>query len=116
MYDIAILWDWFAFAVRWLHVITAIAWIGSSFYFIALDLGLHRDRNLKSGADFIPVLYVHDISISVRLRTVQFNFNPYVRKNKPITPENAKSLGSSPQHTRIVHIGSLSAYTSRRAS
>jgi len=37
--------------VRWLHVITAVAWIGSSFYFIALDLGLHRDRNLKSGAD-----------------------------------------------------------------
>jgi uncharacterized membrane protein len=32
-----------AFAVRWLHVITAIAWIGSSFYFIALDLGLNRD-------------------------------------------------------------------------
>jgi uncharacterized membrane protein len=32
-------------------VITAIAWIGSSFYFIALDLGLHRDRNLASGAD-----------------------------------------------------------------
>ena len=43
MYDFAILWDWLAFAVRWLHVITAIAWIGSSFYFIALDLGLNRD-------------------------------------------------------------------------
>ncbi len=43
MYDIAILWDWLAFAVRWLHVITAIAWIGSSFYFIALDLSLNRD-------------------------------------------------------------------------
>ena len=43
--------DWLEFAVRWLHVITAIAWIGSSFYFIALDLGLHRDRNLASGAD-----------------------------------------------------------------
>ncbi len=43
MYDVAILWDWLAFAVRWLHVITAIAWIGSSFYFIALDLGLNRD-------------------------------------------------------------------------
>ncbi|MEM9433014.1 MAG: urate hydroxylase PuuD [Pseudomonadota bacterium] len=42
MYDLAILWDWFAFAIRWLHVITAIAWIGSSFYFIALDLGLNR--------------------------------------------------------------------------
>lgn len=43
MYDFAIFWDWIAFAVRWLHVITAIAWIGSSFYFIALDLGLNRD-------------------------------------------------------------------------
>ncbi|MCR8549134.1 urate hydroxylase PuuD [Salipiger sp. P9] len=42
---------WVEFAVRWLHVITGIAWIGSSFYFIALDLGLHRDRNLASGAD-----------------------------------------------------------------
>lgn len=38
-----VLWEWLAFAVRWLHVITAIAWIGSSFYFIALDLGLNRD-------------------------------------------------------------------------
>lgn len=37
------MWDWLAFSVRWLHVITAIAWIGSSFYFIALDLGLNRD-------------------------------------------------------------------------
>ncbi|MCT4608922.1 MAG: urate hydroxylase PuuD [Pelagimonas sp.] len=51
MYDIAAIGAWAEFAVRWLHVITAIAWIGSSFYFIALDLGLHRDRNLESGAD-----------------------------------------------------------------
>lgn len=51
MYDLAAFGAWAEFAVRWLHVITAIAWIGSSFYFIALDLGLHRDRNLKSGAD-----------------------------------------------------------------
>lgn len=36
------IWEWLAFAARWLHVITAIAWIGSSFYFIALDLGLNR--------------------------------------------------------------------------
>ena len=41
--------DWAEFAVRWLHVITAIAWIGSSFYFIALDLGLWRDRDLPEG-------------------------------------------------------------------
>ena len=51
MYDLLALGDWLEFAVRWVHVITAIAWIGSSFYFIALDLGLHRDRNLESGAD-----------------------------------------------------------------
>ena len=51
MYDAVLLMEWAEFAVRWVHVITAIAWIGSSFYFIALDLGLHRDRNLESGAD-----------------------------------------------------------------
>ena len=51
MYDWVVLWEWVEIAARWLHVITAVAWIGSSFYFIALDLGLHRDRNLVSGAD-----------------------------------------------------------------
>lgn len=51
MYDWVVLWEWVEIAFRWLHVVTAIAWIGSSFYFIALDLGLHRDRNLASGAD-----------------------------------------------------------------
>lgn len=50
MYDLAIMWDWFAFAVRWLHVITAIAWIGSSFYFVALDLGLKKVPHLPVGA------------------------------------------------------------------
>lgn len=50
MSDFAIFWEWFALAIRGLHVITAIAWIGSSFYFIALDLGLvHRDH-LPKGA------------------------------------------------------------------
>ncbi|NDV01878.1 urate hydroxylase PuuD [Pseudoroseicyclus tamaricis] len=51
MYDWVLILEWIKFAVRWLHVITAIAWIGSSFYFIALDLGLHRDRKLETGAD-----------------------------------------------------------------
>ncbi len=50
MYDFAAFWDWAAFAVRWLHVITAMAWIGSSFYFIALDLGLRKAPDLPSGA------------------------------------------------------------------
>ena len=42
--------SWAEFAVRWLHVITAIAWIGSSFYFIALDLGLRKHDQLPAGA------------------------------------------------------------------
>ncbi|WP_299850252.1 urate hydroxylase PuuD [uncultured Roseovarius sp.] len=50
MHDFAIMWDWIGFAVRWLHVITAIAWIGSSFYFVALDLGLRKVPHLPAGA------------------------------------------------------------------
>ena len=41
-----IILDWAELALRWLHIITAIAWIGSSFYFIALDLGLRQSKNL----------------------------------------------------------------------
>ncbi|MGH1368700.1 MAG: urate hydroxylase PuuD [Maritimibacter sp.] len=41
--------DWLEFAVRWLHVVTAIAWIGSSFYFIALDLGLRPSTDRREG-------------------------------------------------------------------
>ena len=50
MYDLAVVWDWIAFSVRWLHVITAMAWIGASFYFIALDLGLRKAPNMPAGA------------------------------------------------------------------
>lgn len=50
MLDFAIFWDWLSFAVRWLHVITGIAWIGSSFYFVALDLGLRQRPGLPAGA------------------------------------------------------------------
>ena len=49
MYEYAIIWEWLSFAVRWIHVITAIAWIGSSFYFIALDLSLQKRANLPDG-------------------------------------------------------------------
>ena len=44
-----ILFEWLEFAVRWVHIITAIAWIGSSFYFIALDLGLKKNSSLPYG-------------------------------------------------------------------
>ncbi|RWH78448.1 MAG: cysteine desulfurase [Mesorhizobium sp.] len=50
MMDFAIFWDWLSFAVRWLHVVTSIAWIGSSFYFVALDLGLRQRPGMPVGA------------------------------------------------------------------
>ena len=48
MYDWVVLWEWVEIAARWTHVITAIAWIGSSFYFIALDLGLRKTPSLPA--------------------------------------------------------------------
>ncbi len=38
----AYLLDWANLLLRWLHVITAIAWIGSSFYFVLLDNSLSK--------------------------------------------------------------------------
>ena len=43
---VPILIEWLETAFRIAHVTTAIAWVGSSFYFIALDLGLRRDGPL----------------------------------------------------------------------
>jgi uncharacterized membrane protein len=45
-----VLWEWLSLAVRWLHVIAGIAWIGSSFYFVHLDLSLARRDGLPAGA------------------------------------------------------------------
>src|SRR5207302_4496965 len=39
-------WDWGNLLFRWLHVVAAIAWIGTSFYFIALDN--HLDPRARS--------------------------------------------------------------------
>ncbi|MEA3117601.1 MAG: hypothetical protein QOI13_871 [Paraburkholderia sp.] len=37
--------DWLSLAIRWLHVVTAIAWIGESFYFVALDNSLKKPKH-----------------------------------------------------------------------
>ena len=37
-----IVFDWLSLIVRWIHVITGIAWIGSSFYFMWLDAHLAK--------------------------------------------------------------------------
>ncbi len=36
----AYLLDWIGFLLRWAHVVTGIAWIGASFYFVGLDSSL----------------------------------------------------------------------------
>src|SRR5262249_41525737 len=45
----AVLTEWLSLVVRWLHVIAGIAWIGSSFYFIHLDLSLKHRPDLPAG-------------------------------------------------------------------
>jgi len=46
----AYLFDWLNLLLRWAHVITAIAWIGSSFYFVLLDNSLSAPDE-KFGTD-----------------------------------------------------------------
>ena len=41
--------DWLNLLARWLHVIAGIVWIGSSFYFIALDNHLRPPRDAEEG-------------------------------------------------------------------
>jgi len=50
----AYLLDWVNLLLRWVHVITAIAWIGSSFYFVFLDNNLLKPNSpdlLEKGVD-----------------------------------------------------------------
>ena len=41
--------DWLNLLVRWAHLIVGIGWIGTSFYFIALDLSLRRRETMREG-------------------------------------------------------------------
>lgn len=45
----SILTEWASLMLRWLHVVAAIGWIGSSFYFIHLDLSLKPHADLPEG-------------------------------------------------------------------
>jgi uncharacterized membrane protein len=44
-----VLTEWLSLIIRWLHVVAGIAWIGSSFYFIHLDLSLKPRADLPDG-------------------------------------------------------------------
>ncbi|MGA7326921.1 MAG: urate hydroxylase PuuD [Rhodomicrobium sp.] len=45
-----ILWAWGEAFLRWAHVIAAVGWIGSSFYFVHLDLSLRQRPSLPPDA------------------------------------------------------------------
>ena len=49
--------DWANLLLRWAHVIVAIAWIGSSFYFVFFDSSLTppQDEQLKRDGVSIPM-------------------------------------------------------------
>lgn len=40
--------DWVNLLLRWAHIITGIAWIGTSFYFVMLDNSLEKPRDAES--------------------------------------------------------------------
>lgn len=41
--------DWLNLVLRWAHLVVGIGWIGTSFYFIALDLGLRKQKGAPAG-------------------------------------------------------------------
>ena len=45
----AFLADWLNLLFRWAHLVAGIAWIGTSFYFISLDLALRKRETMPQG-------------------------------------------------------------------
>ena len=41
--------DWLNLLIRWAHLIAGIGWIGTSFYFVALDLSLKKREKMNPG-------------------------------------------------------------------
>lgn len=41
--------DWLNLLLRWAHLVVGIGWIGTSFYFIALDLSLRKREKMNEG-------------------------------------------------------------------
>ena len=66
----AYLADWFSLIVRWLHLITGIAWIGASFHFVFLDNSLETPDEDKRKQGIKGELWsIHGGGI--------YNFNKY---------------------------------------
>ncbi|ROZ76170.1 urate hydroxylase PuuD [Ramlibacter sp. WS9] len=69
------LFDWANLLLRWVHVITAIAWVGSSFYFVFLDSSLTPpvDEDLKKQGVSGELWAVHGGGF---YHPVKFNVSP----------------------------------------
>ncbi|MBC7379916.1 MAG: urate hydroxylase PuuD [Burkholderiaceae bacterium] len=69
------LFDWANLLLRWVHVITAIAWVGSSFYFVFLDSSLTPpvDEDLKAQGVSGELWAVHGGGF---YHPVKFNVSP----------------------------------------
>src|SRR5579863_4563597 len=44
-------WEWLSLALRWTHIITGIAWVGASFYFVHLDAHLRAVPDIAKGGE-----------------------------------------------------------------
>ena len=76
----AYLIDWFSLIVRWLHLITGIAWIGASLHFVFLDNSLEDPGEEKKAAGIKGELWsIHGGGI--------YNFNKYALA-PPVWPAN----------------------------
>ena len=84
--------DWASLLLRWLHVITAIAWIGSSFYFIWLDLSLRKATRLPDG--------VHGESWSV-------HGGGFYHVQKYMVAPDSMPKNSTGLNTRVISPGSV---------
>ena len=47
--------DWANLLLRWAHVVTVIAWIGASFYFVFLDLSLTPPQDQELAQVTCPI-------------------------------------------------------------
>ncbi len=45
----AVFYEWASLALRWTHIVTGIAWIGASFYFMHLDASLRAISDIPAG-------------------------------------------------------------------
>ena len=68
------MFEWITLLVRWAHIITAIAWIGASFYFVWLDMSLEEVSSNKKGLGLRGELWaIHGLSIQLQRSPALFH-------------------------------------------